>query len=436
MKKIGTDELKTEIIAGATTFLATVYIIIVNPAILAKTGMPFPALVTATVMVTVLSTLLMGLYGKNPIVLAPGMGLNAFFTFSVVLGMKIPWQTALGTIFWAGIIFLLLSIFNIRTKIVKAIPRSLRLSISGGIGLFIAFIGFVNGGLVISHPATLVGAGPMNASTITFIIGILITSLLLIRKFKGAFLIGIMVTTIIAFPIGRWWGDASSINFGVKTLVTWSGLFSAPNFELFGQLDLLGSLKFAFFPVIFAFIFTDMFDSLSTFIGVAEAADLKDENGDPRNIKQSLIVDSLATIFSAIFGTSSATSYIESAAGIKAGGRTGVTAIVAAILFMPLIFLSPLISMIPSIATAPILVLVGIFMMTPILKINWSDFEEAVPAFLSFILIPLTYSISTGIIWGFLSYGFIKLFNGKYKEVSPFLWIINLCCICALILTN
>lgn len=427
-------DMKTEIIAGITTFLATMYIIVVNPAIISTTGMPFSGVLTATVIVSAFSSIMMGIYARNPIVLAPGMGINAFFTYSVVLGMGVKWEVALGAVFWSGIIFLILSIFNIRTLIVQAIPKQIRYAISAGIGLFITFIGFVNAKFIIDNPATLVSIGHLDAITITFIVGLIITSILVIKRVKGGLIIGIAVTTILAIPIGRLYGDASAINFGIPTLVTWKGLVSMPDFSLFLSMNLIESLKLAMFPVVFAFLFTDMFDSISTFIGVAEAADLTDEKGEPRNIKESLIVDSVSTTISGIFGTSSGTSYIESATGVEEGGRTGLTAVVAGLLFLPFMFFSPLLSIVPSLATAPALVLVGVFMMKPVLKINWGTFEDSIPAFFGMILIPLTYSITQGIIWSFISWTIIKLVMGKKEEVSWMLVVIDILAIYALFL--
>ncbi len=297
--------LKTEILAGVTTFLATMYIIVVNPAIISNTGMPFGGVLTATVLVCAFSSIAMGLYANNPIVLAPGMGLNAFFTYSVVLGMGVEWTTALGAVFWSGVIFILLSVFNIRTAIVKAIPKQLRYAIAAGIGLFIATIGFMNAKFIVANPATIVGMGEMNSIAVTFLVGLAITSILVVLRVRGALILGIAFTTVLAIPIGRLWGDASAINpTGAATLVTWQGLFSHPDFSMLLKLDFVHSLKLAMWPVIFAFLFTDMFDSLSTFIGVAEAADLVDEDGEPRNIKQSLIVDAASTTISGLFGTS------------------------------------------------------------------------------------------------------------------------------------
>jgi adenine/guanine/hypoxanthine permease len=427
--------LKTEILAGVSTFLATMYIIIVNPAILSQSGMPFNGVLTATVLLSFFCSLMMGIYAKNPIVVAPGMGMNAFFTFTAVKGMGISWQVALGAVFWAGIIFLLLSIFNVRTQIVKAIPKQLRYAISAGIGLFITLIGFANAKFIVPNPATIIGVANLhNPIIITFLLGLAVTMLLLVKRIQGGIIFGIIVTTIIAIPIGRWWGDASVINFGQKALVTWQGVFSAPDFSLLFQLDIVNSLKISLLPVIFAFVFTDLFDSLSTFVGVAEAADLYDLDGEPRNIKQSLLTDAVATTMGGLLGTSPGTAFIESAVGISQGGRTGVTAITAGILFLPFMFLSPLLSIIPAIATAPALIVVGVLMMKPVTKINWDELDDAIPAFLAMVLIPFTYSITQGIIWGFLSWTIIKIFNGKTKEVSWMLLIIDFFAIWALYL--
>ncbi len=427
-------DLKTEIIAGITSFLATMYIIVVNPSIISSSGMPYEGVLTATVFVSAFSSIAMGIYAKNPIVIAPGMGINAFFAYSVVLGMGVKWEVALGTVFWSGIIFLFLSIFDIRVKILQAIPKQLRYAISAGLGLFIAFIGFVNAKLIVDDPATLLSVGKFDAVSVTFFIGLIITSILVIKKVKGALMIGIFITTILALPIGRFYGDAGAINNGVSTLVTWKGITAWPDFSVFMKLDFIGSLQFALWPVIFAFLFTDMFDSISTFIGVAEAADLTDEKGEPRRVKESLIADAFSTTISGLFGTSSGTAYIESATGVEEGGRTGLTAIVSGLLFLPFMFFSPILSVVPAIATAPALILVGVFMMKPVTKINWGKLDDAVPAFIGMILIPLTYSITQGIIWGFISWTLIKLVLGKKEEVSIMLIIVDLFAILALVI--
>lgn len=415
---------RTEVLAGITTFLATMYIIVVNPSILSNAGMSFSGVLTATILVSAFSSIAMGIYAKNPIVLAPGMGLNAFFTFSVVLGMGIEWRVALGAIFWSGIIFILLSVFNIRTKIVKAIPKQIRYAVSAGIGLFITLIGFVNAGFIVDNPATLVSFGGLNSSTTIFMIGLIITSILVVKRVKGALIMGIIITTLLSITVGRLWGDT--------TIVNWNGLFEAPDFSLLLTLNLTDSLSLAMFPVIFAFLFTDMFDSLSTFVGVAEAANLVDKDGEPLKIKESLIVDAFSTTISGLLGTSSGTSFIESATGIEEGGRTGLTAVVAGLLFLPFMFLSPVLSVVPAIATATALVIVGVFMMSPVKKINWNNYDDAIPAFLAMILIPITYSITQGIIWGFISWTIIKIAVGKKEEVSITLIIIDIFAILSL----
>jgi len=431
-EKNGTN-VRTEIIAGITTFLATMYIIVVNPVIISSTGMPFSGILTATVLVSAFSSIAMGIYAKNPIVMAPGMGINAFFAYTVVIGMGVKWEIALGTVFWSGVIFIFLSVFNVRTKILKAIPRQLRFAISAGIGLFITFVGFENAKFIVGNPSTLLGIAKLNPIIITFLIGLIVTALLVIKRIKGALIAGIIFTTLISIPIGRLWGDASSINNGASTLVTWKGLFSWPDFSLFFKLDFIGSLKLSVWPVIFVFLFTDMFDSISTFIGVSEAADLTDENGEPKRIKESLIVDAFGTMISGPCGTSSCTSYIESAAGVEEGGRTGLTAVTAGLLFLPFMFISPILSVVPSIATAPALILVGVFMMKPVIKINWNRLDDAIPAFLGMVLIPLTYSINQGITWGFISWILIKLAIGKREEVSFTMILIGIFALLALI---
>ncbi|MBD3225576.1 MAG: NCS2 family permease [Caldithrix sp.] len=425
--------VKTEILAGITTFLATMYIIVVNPGIISHSGMPFSGILTATVLVSAFSSIMMGIYAKNPIVIAPGMGLNAFFTYSVVKGMEVEWTIALGAVFWSGIIFIILSVFNIRTEIVKAIPKQIRFAVAAGIGIFITLIGFTDAGFIIHDPSTLLSMGPLNSITLTFLAGLAVTAILVALRVKGAIIIGIVTTTLISIPIGRWYGDASTIVDSI-TLVNWNGFFAMPDFSVFFKLKLIESIQLAIWPVIFAFLFTDLFDSISTFIGVAEAAQLYDTEGEPRNIKQSLIVDAVSTTISGLFGSSSGTSYIESATGIEEGGRSGLTAVVAGLLFLPFMFLSPILSIVPTIATAPALVIVGAFMMRPVTRINWTRMDDAIPAFLALTLIPLTYNITIGIIWGLLSWTIIKLVMGHKAAVTPMLIIIDIFAILALII--
>lgn len=407
--------VQREFFGGLSAFLASFYIILVNPIILSNAGLPFSAVSTATVLIAAFSTIMMGLYANNPIVLAPGMGLNAFFAFSVVVGMRLTPEVALGIVFWSGIIFLLLSIFNVREKIVELIPIDLRHAIACGIGLFIAFIGLINGGVIIKHPATLVQMAPISPITATFLAGLLFTSILVVKKYKAALVIGILLTLALAYPIGRLYGDASTLTAGSDTLITYKGMFSLPDFSLFLKLDLLNSLKLSLVPVMFSFVFTDLFDTLSTLVGVCDAGDLLDEDGKPRNLKKSLIVDAAATTLSALVGSSPTTSFVESAAGVQQGSRTGLSAIFSGLLFLPFLFLAPLLSMFPSFVAAPALVVVGAFMINPISKINWKDLNVAIPCFLAIILIPLTFSISQGIVWGLLVHYTLYF----YQKIRP-----------------
>ncbi|MFD2999549.1 NCS2 family permease [Pontibacter toksunensis] len=428
LKKNSTS-VQTEIIAGVSSFLATSYIIVVNPSVLSQAGMPFAGVLTATVLVSFFSSLMMGLYARNPILVAPGMGLNAFFTYSAVLGLGITWQVALGAVFWSGIVFLLLSAFNIRTLIVRAIPRPLRFAIAAGIGLFITLIGLANAKFIVSNPATILGIGNLTPALLTFLAGLLLTAVLLTKNVRGGILMGILFTTLAAYPIGRWYGGGED----VVPLVNFQGFFAAPDFSLLLQLDYVNSLQWAVVPIIFAFVFTDMFDSVSTFVGLAEAANLLDEHGEPRNVKRSLMTDAVATTLAGLVGSSPGTAYIESAVGIEAGGRTGLTAVVGALLFLPFLFLAPLLSVVPAIATAPALVLVGVFMVRPVVKINWNQLDEAIPAFVAMVLIPFSYSITQGIIWGFLSWTALKLATGKTKDITLALLVIDAFCILALL---
>ncbi len=420
--------VRTEIIAGIATFLTMSYVIVVNPQILSNAGMDFNGVLFATVLVSAISSILMGLVANLPYALAPGMGINAFFTFSLVLGKGLSWQTALGAVFISGIIFIILSFLNVRTVIVKAVPKSLRLAVAGGIGLFLTFIGLQSVGFIVDNPATLVGFGGLNVKTTIFVVGLIITGVLVLKKVKGALVLGIIGTsliTVIASLISTGMGKEALITFPDK-------IFSAPSLKVFFKMDILGALKFSFIGPIFALLFTDMFDSISTFLGVASTANLVDEDGQPKNVDKALMVDAVGTTISGLFGTSSATTYIESAAGVEEGGRTGLTAVVAGLLFLPFMFLAPLLGFIPALATAPILVIVGLFMMSPLVNLDWKNYEESLPAFLAFILIPLTYSITQGIIWGFIFYTVLKVISGKWREVHVTLYIIDIVAIVAL----
>ncbi len=420
--------LSKELISGLTTFLTMSYIIIVNPHILTDgTGMEFAGVLTATILVSSISSILMGLYANLPYGLAPGMGLNAFFTYTLVQMKGIPWQTALGAVFISGIIFFILSVLKVRRAVVEAIPLSLRRAIAGGIGLFIAFVGFKNAGFIVPSPATFVTLGRINPKVAIFLIGLFLTSLLVIYQVRGGLLLGIILTTAIALPFGRLIGD--------QTFVKFSGdILTKPDFgSVFLKMDIKGALKFGMLTPIFTFLFTDMFDSISTFLGIAEVAGLIDRKGEPINVGKALLVDAISTTISGLFGTSSGTTYVESASGVKEGGRTGLTAITIGVLFLPFLFFSNVIKAIPFFATAPALVIVGVYMANGLKDINFKDFEEGIPAFLALILIPLSYSITQGIIWGFLSYTFVKIFLKKTKELHPMMYVISLFSIIALI---
>ncbi len=426
LKENGTT-VGTEVRAGIATFLTMAYIIVVNPDLLSKTGMSFAGVLFATVIVSAIASILMGLVANLPFALAPGMGLNAFFTFTLCLGKGIPWQTALGVVFLSGIVFIILSLIGVRQLIIESIPTCIRFGVAAGIGLFLSLIGFTSVGFIVSNPATVVGFGGLNITTILFLIGFVITSFLIAKEVKGALIIGIASTSIIALIASKAFPGAES----VVNLPT--DIVALPKLDVFLQLDILGALKLTLLIPMFTFLFTDIFDSLSTFLGVSEVGGFIDKDGQPKNVGKALIVDAIGTLISGLGGTSSATTYIESASGVKEGGRTGLTAVVTGLLFLPFMFFSPLLSFVPNVATAPILVLIGLFMMKPVVKIEWNKFEESIPAFLSLILIPLTYNITQGIIWGFLSYTVLKILSGKIKELPIMLYFIDGFAILALV---
>ena len=417
-------KLKTEAIAGLTTFFTMAYIVIVNPQILSaggKTGMAFTGVLTATVIICFLMTLLMGIYAKLPFAVAPGMGINAFFTYTIILGKGVPWPTALGIIFWAGVFFLLISVTPVRESIARAIPAELRIAAAAGIGIFLTFIGLKNAGFIVSDPVTFVKLGVLGKPALLTILGLAISAFLMSRKNPFAFLAAIVVVTIIAWALGL---VSSPTQF-----------LSLPDFKsVFLKLDILGSLKLALLPSIIAILFTDLFDSISTFIGVAHAADLLDEHGHPRNLREGLIVDSLATMGAGLAGTSSGTAYIESIAGISMGGRTGLTSVFTALCFLPCFFIAPLAGMVPPYATAAVLILVGAAMFKSVGQINFSKIEEGVPAFLTLILIPLTFSITQGILWGFISHVGLYLMVGRRREIHPVMYALALISIGLLVL--
>src|SRR5215216_2858701 len=417
--------LRTEAIAGITTFFTMAYIVVVNPTILSTpgTGMAFSGVLTATVLVCFVMTLLMGLYAKLPFAVAPGMGINAFFTFTIILTQRVWWQTALGIIFWAGVLFLLISVTPVRETIAKAIPPELRIATAAGIGIFLTFIGLKNAGLITSDPVTFVKLGTLGTQALLAILGLVVTVILMIRRSALAFLAGIFVVTLVAWAAGQ--------------VTPPDRLFSPPDFRtVFLKLDILGALKLSLLPAIIGILFTDLFDSISTFIGVAHAADLLDEEGNPRNLRQGLIVDSVATCGAGLGGTSSGTPYIKSTAGINSGGRTGMTSVFTALCFLPCFFLAPLAGMVPVYATTPILVLVGASMFKSVNQIDFGKIEEGLPAFLTIILIPLTFSITQGIFWGFISHVGLYLIVGRRKEIHPVMYVLALIAIGLLLLEH
>ncbi len=410
--KLGTN-LSTEIDAGVTTFMTMAYILIVNPIILSQAGMDFQAVFTATALSSLLATLVMGLYAKLPFALAPGMGLNAFFAFTVVLGMGKSWEFALTAVFLEGIIFILLTLFNIREAIIDSIPTSVKRAISVGIGLFIAFIGLSNAGVVIQGQGVPLALGDvMSGGALLALVGLVLTSILLVKKVRGALLIGIVLTTIVGIPMGI---------TSLPTSVFQAPPSMAPIFFKF-QFDQIFTLDMM--VVLFTFLFVDMFDTVGTLIGVSTKAGMLDEDGKIPNVKKALMADAVGTTFGAIFGTSTVTTYVESAAGVSEGGRSGFTAVVTAGMFTIALFISPLFIMIPGAATAPALILVGLFMMSPIKDINFEDYSESIPAFITLLFMPLTYSISEGIVFGIISYVLIKLLSGKAKDISIATYIV------------
>ncbi|SFE45579.1 NCS2 family permease [Sunxiuqinia elliptica] len=406
--------VKTEVLAGITTFMTMAYILAVNPSILSATGMDKNALFTATALSAVVATLVMALVARLPFALAPGMGLNAFFAFTVVLGMGYTWQFALTAVFLEGLIFILLTAFNIRELIVNAIPLSMKHAVSAGIGLFIAFIGLQGAGVIINNDAVLVGLGDMGSPSVLVALGgVLLTGVLLALKVKGALLIGIFASTVAGIP------------FGVTQLPEGHLVSLPPSVEpIFFKFDFHQIFTIDMLIVLFTFLFVDMFDTVGTLVGVSSKADMLTEDGKVPRAKQALFADAVGTTFGSMIGTSTVTTYVESASGVAEGGRTGLTSLTVAGLFFIALFFAPLFIMIPAAATAPALILVGLFMLSPILKINMDDFTESIPAFLTIIMMPLTYSIAEGIVFGMLAFVLLKLFTGKHKEISPIMYVL------------
>lgn len=401
----------TDIVGGVTTFFTMSYIVIVNPAILAApgTGMPFSGVMTATVFIACVMTLLMGLYARLPFAVAPGMGLNVFFAFTLIIQNHVPWQTALGVVFWAGVLFLLVSTTPVREHVALAIPASLRSAAAAGIGLLLTFLGLRSAGVVVADPATLVKMGALDHRAALLVIGIVVAAVLAHRRNPLAFLTSIGVVTLLAWSLG--YEDAPA------------SFFSQPDFRsTFLALDIRGSLQLSLVPPMVAILFTDLFDSLSTFIGVATASGLTDAAGRPLNLRRGLIVDSIATLGAGLAGSSPGTAYVESIAGIRMGGRSGRASVVTALCFIPCFFLGPLVAAVPSYATAAVLVLVGVSMFQALATVDFGSIEQGLPAFVTLVLIPLTLSITQGILWGFALHAVLHLVVGKGGELSPTHW--------------
>jgi AGZA family xanthine/uracil permease-like MFS transporter len=403
--------LYADVAGGTTTFFTMAYIVVVNPAILAGsgTGMPFTGVLTATVLIASSMTFLMGVYARLPFAVAPGMGLNAFFAYTLVLQGQVPWQTALGVVFWAGVLFLLVSATPLREHVASAIPPSLRLAAGAGIGLLLTFLGLRSAGLVEADPATLLRLGTLDHRAAFLLLGLMVAVALMRRSSPLAYLASIASVAALAWALG--------LAGAPETLL------SAPDFSsAFLQLDIAGALTPALLPAIVTVLFTDLFDSLSTFIGVASAAGLTERDGRPINLRRGLIVDSLATFGAGLAGTSPGTAYVESIAGIRMGGRTGRASVVTALCFLPCFFLGPLVAAIPGYATSAVLVLVGLAMFQTVTGLRFERVEESLPAFTTIVLIPLTFSITHGILWGFLLHALLYTLAGRAREIGLTLW--------------
>jgi adenine/guanine/hypoxanthine permease len=404
--------VRRELLAGLTTFMTMAYVVVVNPRILAEAGMPVEGVLFATCISAALATLIMGLWANYPIALAPGMSLNAYFTYSIVLGRGVPWQTALGVVFLSGVLFLLLTLTKVREHIVNDIPDCLKYGTAAGIGLFIAFVGLRNAKIIVANPATFVGMGNAgDPQVLLAAAGVLFIAILMVRRVGGAILIGIVAITLAGIPLG---------------LSHWpSHFFSLPHpgGTLF-KLDLRSATKLGFGELVFVFFFVDLFDNVGTLVGVCEQGGFLRGGKLPR-ASRALLADAFGTIAGALTGTSTVTSYIESAAGVAAGARTGLGNIVIAALFLVAMFCAPLVAAIPSYATAPALILVGGLMCGAVAKVNWDDFSDALPAFLTLVATPLTFSIATGLSLGLISFTLLKVGVGKYREISPLIWVLT-----------
>ena len=415
--------LRTEVLAGLTTFVTMAYIVAVNPAILGAAGMPVAAVAVATCLASGFGSILMGLLSNYPLALAPGMGLNAFFTYTVVKGMGLPWQTALGCVFVSGVAFLVLTLAGVRQLILSALPRPLTAAVAGGIGLFIAFIGLADAGIVIPNTGTMVTLGSLTAPTAALaMLGLVVIAALQARGIKGAILLGILVTAAIA-----WISGLSHFSPGTYTLSDLSA--AAFKLDVRAALNWKGGVGLSLLEIVFVFLFVDMFDNIGTLVAVTKKAGLVAADGSIPRLNQILLSDSAAMLFGALVGTSPVTSYIESAAGVAVGGRTGLTSVVVGILFLATLFFAPLVQAIPTAATAPALILIGALMMGALAEIDWSDPGVAIPAFLTVIIIPLTYSIANGLAFGITSHAILQLVRGQAHKGDWLVFVLAALCI-------
>ncbi|WP_415943031.1 NCS2 family permease [Mitsuokella multacida] len=421
--------VKTELLAGLTTFIALAYIIFVNPNILSEAGIPKEAAIASTIWIAALSTMVMGVFANYPVALAPGMGLNAFFAYYVCGTLGLHWTVALGAVFFSGVLFLILTISHIRQAIINAVPQNLRVAIGVGIGLFIAFIGLKGTGLIIPDKATFIGLGHVtNPTTLFSLFGLVLTGALMARNIQGSILIGIVATTVLSMVLGY-----SPVPHTIGDVIS----TSLPHMgETFGQLDIAGAWNYGIVSIIFTFTVVELFDNMGTLIGLTSKAKLIKPNGEIENLDRALTTDAVGTICSSIFGTSTVTSYIESAAGIAAGGKTGLTAVTVSICFLIALLFAPLVGLVPGFATAPPLILVGALMMSEVGKINFVDFSDGLPAFLTIIMMPLTGSIANGFAFGFVSYVFMKTAVGKYKEISWIMWLVSIAFVINLVMRS
>ncbi|MCI7540768.1 MAG: NCS2 family permease [Veillonellaceae bacterium] len=423
------SSVRTEILAGLTTFIALAYIIFVNPNILSEAGIPKEAAIASTIWIAALSTMVMGVVANYPVALAPGMGLNAFFAYYVCGTLGLHWTVALGAVFFSGVLFLILTVSHIRQAIINAVPQNLRVAIGVGIGFFIAFIGLKGTGLIVPDKATFIGLGHVtDPKTLLSLFGLVLTGALMARNVQGSILIGIVATTVLSMCLGY-----SPIPHGIGDIVS----TSMPHMgATFGQLDIMGAWNYGIVSIIFTFTVVELFDNMGTLIGLTSKAKLVKPNGEIENLDRALTTDAVGTIFSSIFGTSTVTSYIESAAGIAAGGKTGLTAVTVSICFFIALLFAPLVGLVPGFATAPPLILVGALMMAEVGKINFQDFSDGLPAFLTIIMMPLTGSIANGFAFGFVSYAFMKTAVGKYKEVSWIMWLVSIAFVINLVMRS